>query len=103
MNALPFASLALALALSGCASDKYYDLGFKIGASSNFAENWAYFEKMNPFFGDGLKKSFDQICEEFFDFYAKENDDESFAFPTFKQLDSLLQGCRNGYEEATPP
>ena len=64
---LPIASLALVLALSGCSSDKYYDLGFKIGQSSYFEENWTYFKKMNPFFGDSLKKSFDQICEEFFD------------------------------------
>ena len=103
MKLLPIASLALVLALSGCSSDKYYDLGFKIGQSSYFEENWTYFKKMNPFFGDSLKKSFDQICEEFFDAHTKENNDESFALPNSKQLDSLLQGCRDGYEEATRP
>ncbi len=105
MKSFSIASLALitCLSLTGCASDKYYDLGFEIGTSSQLAENWEYFEKMNPIFGDGLKKTFNQICEEFFDSYTEENDDKRFALPTSKELESLIQGCRDGYRDATRP
>lgn len=105
MKSLSIALLALitCLSLTGCASDKYYELGFEIGGSSELAENWAHFEKMNPIFGEGLKKSFDQICQEFFDSYTRESNSDSFALPTSKELESLIQGCRDGYRDATRP
>jgi len=60
-------------------------------------------EKKNPIFGDGLKKSFNQLCKEFFDSYIKETDSKSFALPTAEELNSLIQGCRDGYVEVKAP
>jgi len=95
MKFLPLASLALvaSLSLAGCASeksDKYYDLGFRIGSSAGFIN--AYNNGITNF-------TFNEMCEGFFDDYKQETGDTSFNLPSREDLALLLKGCRDGYFE----
>jgi len=95
MKFLPLASLALvaSLSLAGCASeksDKYYDLGFKIGSSAGLINAWE--KGITPF-------TFNELCEDFFDDYKQETGDTSFNLPSREDLALLLKGCRDGYYE----
>ena len=99
MKFLPLASLTLvaSLALTGCSSensDKYYDLGFKIGSSAGFANAWNKgFTPLN----------FNQLCESFFEDYKEETGDTTFVLPSREDFASLLKGCSDGYRETATP
>ena len=95
MKSLPIASLALValLSLAGCASeksDKYYDLGFRIGSSAGFINAWN--KGITPF-------TFNKLCQGFFDDYKQETGDTNFNLPSQENLALLLKGCRDGYYE----
>lgn len=102
MKLLPIASLALILALTGCASDKYYDLGFRIGSSAEFVKSWNWYEKNNGFLGEDSRLSFGGLCERNFNSYVEEAGDNSYSFPSGESIKSLVQGCRDGYVSVNP-
>lgn len=99
MKVLPLASLTLvaSLSLTGCASeksDKYYDLGFKIGSSAGFINAWK--KGFTPL-------TFNELCEDFFDDYKQETGDTSFILPSREDFAFLLKGCSDGYRETYKP
>lgn len=105
MKSLPCVSLALIALLlpTGCASDEYYDLGFKIGSSAEFLDSWDRIEKLNQFVGGESKVNFNQLCEGRFQSYRDDEGGKSYVLPTRENVESLIQGCRDGFVEATRP
>ncbi len=99
MKSLSIASLALVLALSGCASDKFYDLGYEIGSSEQLIKRWEENSKMDK--DSTFRTTFRDLCTSLFDVYLRQTSDESFALPTSEELESLVKGCGNGWTDAT--
>lgn len=104
MKPIAIASLAIvaSLSLTGCASDKYYDLGFKIGSSENFVDAFIRQKAQNPYMTiNGTY--FESICRNYFNMYVKETDSSDFLLTTSNEFISLLNGCRAGYTDAQRP
>lgn len=89
--------LVASLSLTSCVSeksDKYYDLGFKIGSSAGFINAWE--KGVTPF-------TFNELCEDFFDDYKQETGDTSFILPSREDFALLLKGCSDGYRDTSKP
>ena len=87
-------SLFLFISTSGCSSENYYDLGFDIGSSGKFVENWNYSSKRGY--------SFESLCQDYFEEFKKETNSKNYALPTSADLDSLVEGCRAGFRASQP-
>jgi len=115
MKSLSIASLALvaSLFLTGCAPDRYnawckqrnldcankfYDLGYEIGKSREFEiemDTDARYLESNP---DETYEFIVLNCKGIFDDYRRQ--DSSFALPTDEDIETLYQGCSDGWRAA---
>jgi hypothetical protein len=100
MKLLRLASLSLvaALSLSGCASDKYYDLGSELGSSANFVNAWGGTGGMI----EGVPEVVNRACKEAYKKYLQKTGDREFANASSENLRELVKGCKNGFDKANP-
>lgn len=93
---LTLLALLAPMVLTGCSSNKYYDLGYELAtAEGSYSCIWKDESPCKRFYEEDVDVNL--FCRQVFDEYLDKTNDTEFLNASTENVKSVMEGCKAGY------